>query len=417
MYVAQLSDRWSMPPNCTTAPMTVRSAVDLLVSVMRDPEREGICCIRISLAADRLDQELEACPNLAEKIKFAKSLPDFLRTGIKFLTTNRTPQAHISMIQNHFANCPCNLDDSAVRNLHLPSQNRRTNWEPQAPVDPLALLYDAVSTLCNCIVLSLSDLSKHKFRNSSTNGVRNWPQDANDLLPSSTQDATKSLSLWAQAFPLGHSIFTLIGSLAIFFSPFSKELLLERNHVTTLALPVNHLRRIVAFYDESIGGRVAYDLLAPKNISNFEKPLRSIFDFFDDIKRAVTFDFLIMVSDHGHWIANVLARLQNILPTIPGQWSSKVLAQVKFIIPFSVTRSNPALGITLGAQQYCNPLANTPDKAFEHMISVRKMGCLNTTCATDSDEVIHLRSCAKCNLMRFCGQKVRWKVTFDPFFL
>ena len=388
-----------------SAPIPLRTAVGLLTSMMRNPEQEKICCVRMSLAADRIDQALEECPNLSEKIKLVKSFPELLRTGIKFLTTNQSPQAHISMMKEHFATCSCNLGDPAVRKLHLPSPTRRRNWESHAQIDPLAMLYDPVNTLCNCIVLALSDLSKHKFRNPNTNGVPNWPQDANDLLPSGTQGAIKGLSLWSQVFPFGYSIFTLTGSLALFYSPFSNEIFLERNRVMTLAVPVNHLRKTVDFYDESIGGRIPYDLSAPRNISYFEKPLKAIFGFFDDIKRDTMFEFCTMMTVHGHWISNVLERLQTILPTIPAEWSSKLLAQVKLIIPFSIARSNPVLGTILAKEQYAVPSVNTPEKAFEYIIGVRKLGCLHTTC-TGSHEVVQLRVCAKCDLMRFCGKNV-----------
>ncbi|KAF4618340.1 hypothetical protein D9613_011698 [Agrocybe pediades] len=382
--------------------MPVRSAIDLLTSTLQGPMPPNICCVRISIAADRIDQELDAQPTLVERIKFAKSLPQFLRTGIRFLTMHHAPKPHIEMINKQFVSCRCNLKDPAVLRQHTPSRPR-PDGRAYERVDALSLLYDVINTICGCITLAVSDRAKHHFRSSSTNGIKNWPRDPNDLLPAGPENTIKALSLWTQAPPLGYSIFTLAGSLALFYSQFAKDLLASRNHIFALALPIKHIREAIAFYDKSIAPN-KFDPFIPSHVSSFQKPLTAVFGLFDDLKRTITFEFTIMVTDHGHWFTDSLTRLAAILPTIPGEWSKKLLAQTHFLTPMSICRANPILGLTLGAQQWLTPAANTPERAFEHIVSVRKVGCLNIKCTT-AEEAIHLKNCKQCELMRFCNEK------------
>src|ERR1700730_11562187 len=87
---------------------SLKSAVEVLTSTMRDPMTANICAIRLGIAADRIDQALEACTSIAEKTKIAKSYPELLRAGIKFLTFKQSPSDYMAMM-NRLMTCRCDF--------------------------------------------------------------------------------------------------------------------------------------------------------------------------------------------------------------------------------------------------------------------------------------------------------------------
>ncbi|KDR79221.1 hypothetical protein GALMADRAFT_223461 [Galerina marginata CBS 339.88] len=391
--------------------LSVGSAIGLLTSTMRDPMKASACALRISLAADRIDQELEECTSMAAKIEFAKSHPEFLRAGIKFLTFPQGIPEYEATIAR-LTRCRCDFGQPGMERRHRafrPRQDERTT------LSGVELIFDAVATVSNCLVLALADLTQQKFRNARATGEQPWPQGPEDLLPYGPEDSLLGLENWVSAPPLGYIIFKLAGSLAIFYVPFAKEVL--RSPFTfCFAAPIEHLSEAIKFYDDH-----GWDSLPLARTHLFTYPVKTIFEFFDTLRQCDAAQFNTIVGRRGSWISSVLARLTTILPTLPMDWS-KIRRAVRFMAIFANTEYDPATGvgvITLEPEQFIEfaaPFSDGLEKAFKEIIEVRKMGCWNTTCSSGA-EIIHSRLCGKCNLLRYCGEKCQkeaWKSPVLP---
>ncbi|KAG5649902.1 hypothetical protein H0H81_001546 [Sphagnurus paluster] len=233
-------------PHC----LSLNSAIALLTTTMQNPSKSDVCALRLGVASDIIDQAFKACTSIAEKMKLAKSYPELLRSGIKFLTLKQEPPAHVAMI-NWLIECSCDFRQTGTRKLHKSSRYRP---DGQIQIDAMTLVFDAVSTVSNCLVFALADLTQHKFRNANTNeaGDLNWPQDPEDLLPLGPKDSLVGLKLWVAAAPLGYIIFKLIGHLSLFYAPFAQEVFKSPNFTMPLARPSNTSKRPSSFTREAI---------------------------------------------------------------------------------------------------------------------------------------------------------------------
>ncbi|KAF8953129.1 hypothetical protein BDZ97DRAFT_1873937 [Flammula alnicola] len=384
--------------------ISLDSAVELLTSTMRDPAKANVCAIRLSLAADRIDQALEACTSISEKTKIVKSYPELLRAGIKFLTFKQPPANHVTMV-NHLTTCRCDFGQTGMRRLHKPSRYR---IDGRVRVDGVTLIFDAVATVSNCLILSLADLTQHKFRTGNANtGEQRWPQRPEDLLPNGPKDSLVGLEHWVATPRLGYIIFKLAGRLALFYVPFAREVFQSPNFTFALARPVQHLEEAVKFYGEGDSSQLA-------RTHFFTYPVMTIFEFFDNLVHSETRQFNIMITARGSWISPVLARLTTILSTLPLEWS-KTRSLLQHLTAYANADVDPVIGVAtikferelMTELQYFDEL----ETAFDAMVEARKMGCWNITCSSVL-EVIHSRLCSKCNLIRFCGEKCQkeaWK--------
>lgn len=52
------------------------------------------------------------------------------------------------------------------------------------------------------------------------------------------------------------------------------------------------------------------------------------------------------------------------------------------------------------------PSFDAVEEAFNTMVEASKVGCMNIACPSVPAEVIHSRLCSRCNLVRYCGEKV-----------
>ncbi|RDB20376.1 hypothetical protein Hypma_012670 [Hypsizygus marmoreus] len=384
------------------------SAFALLTSTMRDPMKANVCAMRVSLAADRIDQELEACTSIAAKTKIANSHPEFLRAGIKFLTFTQPPSDHMAMI-NHLTRCRCDFGQAGMRNLHKPSRYR---LDGRVQIDSFTLIFDAVATLSNCLILALADLTQHKFRNANASGEQNWPQEPDDLLPYGPKDSLIGLELWVAAPPLGYIIFKLAGSLALFYIPFAREVFQSPKFTFAFARPIEHLKEAIKYYDEGDSSSLA-------RTHFLTYPVRTIFEFFDNLHHCDNPQFNVMVAARGSWISHVLSRLTTILSTLPMAWS-ETRSLVQFMTAYANAKIDPVTGVaTVKFERELLtelPFVDGLRDAFEEMVEARKMGCLNITCSSAA-EIIHSRLCSGCNLIRFCGEKCQkeaWKSAVLP---
>ena len=376
--------------------ISLDSAVRLLTSTMRDPTKANVCATRVGLAADRIEQELEEFSNAA-KTKFAKSHPELLRVGIKFLTFPQHPSDFVAMI-NHMTLCRCDFGQTGMRNLHKPSR-RQVNG--QGEVDQIVLIFDAVTTISNCLILALGDLTQHKFRNATATGEQNWPQGPDDLLPYGPKDSLIGLERWVASRPFGYIIFKLAGSLATFYVPFAQEVFRSPNLTFPLLRPIEHLESAVDFYDQGDSSSFA-------KTHFFTLPVRAIFTFFDNLVKHDTALFNQMILARGSWISPILARLTTILATLPMEWSY-TRTFVQHMNVFATAKIDPVTGVaTMVMERKDFTEINSFDQlkhAFDQMTIARKMGCLNIACPSAAEN-IRSRLCSKCNLIRFCGEKV-----------
>jgi hypothetical protein len=185
---------------------------------MRDPMRANVCSERLAIAADRIEQALEACDSFSEKTKLTKSHPALVREGNKFLTSKQSEQ-DLRMVIESLKRCRCDFGQKGMRRLHTPSKGRT-----HSATDPQAQVFDALATVAKCVILALSGLTKHQFRSgNSTNGEQRWPQGPEDLLPFGPKDSVAGLDLWVRGLPNAYFIFELAGALALFYAPFGAE--------------------------------------------------------------------------------------------------------------------------------------------------------------------------------------------------
>jgi hypothetical protein len=378
--------------------LSLDSAVELLTLTMQDPMKANVCTIRLSVAADRIDQALESCTSNSAKTKIAKSYPEFLRAGIKFLMFKQSPRDYVTLM-NHLARCRCDFSQAGMRRLHKPSRDR---IDGRVQVDNFVLLFDAVATLSNCLILALSDLTQHKFRTGNIiNGEQRWPQGPEDLLPHGPKDSVVSLEHWVAGAPLGYIIFKLVGCLALFHVPFAREVFQSPNFTFALARPVQHLKEAVKFYEEGDSSPLA-------RTHFFTHPVMIIFEFFDNLSCCDRPQFNTMMIARGPWISPILARLMTILSTLPPSWS-KTRSFARHIKAFANAECDLATGVSVVKFERSEVLAELPYRDtlqddFHTMVGARRMGCWNITCSSAS-EAIHSRLCSKCNLIRFCGEK------------
>jgi hypothetical protein len=384
----------------TNPHMSLNSAVELLTRTMRDPMKAKVCVIRLSIAADRIDQELEACTSTAAKTELAKSYPELLRAGIKFITFNRPPQDHVAMV-NHLIMCRCDfqVSQTGMRRLHKPTRDR---IDGRVGVNVFVCLFDVVATICNCLILALADLTQHKFRTGNiVTGEQRWPQGPEDLFPYGPKDSVVGLEYWVTTKrSFGCIIFKLAGCLALFHVPFAQEVFQSPEFTFALALPVEHLEEAVKFYEEGDSSPLA-------RTHCFTYPVMTIFEFFDNLLHCDAHQFNRMTVARRHWISPVLARLTIILSQLPLNWS-KTRSLVQHLTVYANAEVDPVTGFPLITidRELLTEHSDLLEDAFNTMVDARKMGCWNITCSSAS-EVIHSRLCSQCNLIRFCGEKVR----------
>jgi hypothetical protein len=359
--------------------------------------KANVCTTRLSIAADRIDQALEACTSIAEKTKIAKSYPELLRAGIKFLTFKQSPPDYVAMM-NRLMTCHCDFGQIGMRNLHKPNRYR---IDGQLQVNTPILIFDAVTTVSNCLILALADLTQHKFRSENANTREQpWPQGPEDLLPLGPKDSLVGLELWVSAAPLGYIVFKLAGHLAKFYVPFAREVFQSPHFTIALARPVDHLEEAVKFYEEGDSSPLA-------RTHFFTHPVVAIFEFWENLLYCDIPQFNIMITARGSWISPILARLTTIMSTLPREWS-KTRAFMQYLTPYANAEVNPVTGVaTIKFERELMTELLSNDKlenVFKVMVDARKMGCWNITCSSALD-TIHSRLCSKCNLIRFCGEK------------
>jgi hypothetical protein len=370
--------------------------------------KANVCAMRLSIAADHIDQALKACTSIAEKTKIAKSYPELLRAGIKFLTFNQSPPDHVTMM-SRLMKCHCDFSRAGMRRLHNPNRYR---IDGRVVVDATTVLFDAVSTVSNCLILALADLTQHKFRTAHVNShEKPWPEGPEDLLPPGPKDSLVGLELWVAADPpaLGYIIFKLAGHLAMFYVPFAREIFQSPHFTFALVRPVNHLEEAVKFYDEGDSSPLA-------RTHFFAHPVMAILEFWQNLLHCDAPQFNIMIAMGGNWMSPILARLTSILSTLPPEWN-KIRIFMWYLTAYGNAEVDRETGVvTVKFERELMPeLPNfgSLENAFDEMVQARKMGCWNITCSLAFD-AIHSRLCSKCNLIRFCGKKVDI-LSFPPF--
>jgi len=379
--------------------VAVNSAFKLLTSTMRDPMGSELCSTTMAITADLIDRAIVGCDSLSAKIKLARSHPEFLRAGIKFLTLKRSPQDFEAMI-NRLVQCRCDFGQTGMRPLHAPTSCRTNGRVSDSGSD---LVFDAVATVIRCITLALSGLSQHKFRTGrSTDDEQPWPQGPKDLLPFGLKDSVAGLDLWVLRPPNGYLIFSLAGRLATFYAPFATEIF--QNSTFALARPCQHLKAIIKFYHDGDSSPLARERF-------FTTPMGQILQFLDDLLQVDAIRYRRMIVVHGDWLKPILPPLTTILSSQPSEslWI-RTRMQVNFLNTYANGKLDPKTGVPLVKfdLHLFDEAMETLDlleQAFYLMRDTRKLGCCNLQCPLQS-EVNRLRLCSRCNLIRFCGKKV-----------
>ncbi|KAF8874444.1 hypothetical protein CPB84DRAFT_1752961 [Gymnopilus junonius] len=373
--------------------ISVSAAFELLTTTMQDPSRVDACAKRMSVAADRIDQALEARTSLSEKIKFARSHPDFLRAGIKFLTLNQTKDDWESMMK-HLTECHCAFPRSR-KNPHYPN---RIQTDGRFALGDSVRVFDVVFTVSTCIILALTNLTQDKFYTSMTSsGKTLWPQSPEDLLPYGPNATLTGLTLWLDDPPEGVIIFKLAVRLALYHAPFSKKVF---DPELAVGRTVLHLATATGYYNKGLSPRQCLRL--------FTKPVLAVLDFFEDLTICDIAGFLNMFIGGHAWVQRVFPPVRDILRTMPYEWA-KTIRILGYIIGCADADWNEdgVLSINVGTAADMLLLHDLPqvnsgaEHALRALIQARNNGCWNVTCPSASGDDIKLRC-----------QKQPW--TFDP---
>lgn len=311
---------------------------------------------------------------------------------------------------NHLMKCHCDFSQIGMRNLHKPNRYRT---DGRLQVNNSILVFDAVTTVSNCVILALADLTQHKFRSGNANTREQpWPQGPEDLLPPGPKDSLVGLEHWVAGPPLGYIVFKLVGHLAEFYVPFAREVFQSPHFTIALARPVKHLKEAVKFYDEGDSSPLA-------RTHFFTHPVVVIFEFLENLSYCDTPQFNIMITARRSWISPILARLTGIMSTLPREWS-KTRAFVQYLTAYANAEVDPVTGVALIKFERKLmtelPYVDKLEDAFKVMVDARKKGCWNITCSS-ALATIHSRLCSKCNLIRFCGEKASVLSSFLSYLL
>lgn len=354
----------------------------------------------MGIAAGVIDRAISACDSLSAKIKLAKSHPEFLRAGIKFLTLKRSPNDFVTMM-NRLVQCRCDFGQTGMQHLHAHSGCRTHGRLSDGDSD---FVFDAVTTVIQCIILALSGLSQHKFRAGNSSGDEQpWPQGPEDLLPFGPKDSVAGLDLWVVLLPHGYTIFSLAGRLATFYAPFAVEIF--QNFTFALLRPFQHLKALITIYHEDDSSPLARERF-------LTSPINQILQFLDNLLQVDPVRYRRMIVVRGAWLKPILAPLTTILSSQPSEplWN-RTRMLVNFLNSYANGKLDPNTGVPLvnfDLNQFTEVFETLDlhEQAFYLMRETRKLGCCNLHCPSQT-EAIHPRLCSRCNLVRFCGKKVR----------
>jgi hypothetical protein len=167
----------------TATMLSAEAAADLLTRAMADPLGSSICASRMHVAAMRMDQGLKG--STGDRMTFASSFPQFLRAGIRFLTTKRTRTEHYMMCHQL---CKCHCDYSELGHLHAPTDPDAAGTE-ETHISERIFLGSALNTVISFIHIALASLPRHEFRKKPKDGrVAPWPMSKEDLFPFTLED-------------------------------------------------------------------------------------------------------------------------------------------------------------------------------------------------------------------------------------
>ncbi|KAJ2932533.1 hypothetical protein H1R20_g4525, partial [Candolleomyces eurysporus] len=282
------------------------------------------------------------------------------------------------------------------------------------------LLSVPVILLSQLIIRVLADLTRNKFRNAKpdiTPDTQPWPLCPNDLLPNGMRTSIKGLSFWGdKLYAAGDPISSIVtldlaANLASFHTPFARELM-RPPYTLGLLQPLAQL-------EESI--------MIP-NLSEMKSPRMSCLIYDREILPVVGIIEAVLYCDRDGFIEMLVNTKDTVLPIIerltsrlaqlpPPVWGSHMAllegfaAMAKatkdpqtggFIIPDSATKEfNKAKAVV---ENRLFDIRST----FEVMVPIRKGGCWNIACPNSGGSGMpKLRLCSQCDLLRYCGQKVR----------
>ncbi|KAJ2913526.1 hypothetical protein MD484_g6909, partial [Candolleomyces efflorescens] len=341
---------------------------------------------------------------MVERAKFARSHPRLLRAGIKLLTRNRTAK-ELSDLTTHLTTCEC--------------PNCRLDQTPHSKKDLDKVGFGIMMALprlaCNFCALTLNESTQHKFRQQKTGEKAEnqpWPLGPDDLLPYGVQGSIEGLSTWASGeYGFEGEVIQLGTSLSTLYRPFAQELL--RSQSFSVDILFRHLRRVIDQYtkgapiDASLGRDLKFEYEVSRTLE-FHSPLIDL----DQAK------YLEMVTGKA-WIASIYEDLMSILAVSPDQTWRTQSVMIYVGLAHAQAKIDPATGkhkVVLDPKEIDRlmPVYNDHASAFETMARARRGACGNITCPDDF-EGTRSRLCTKCNLLRYCGQKVIVSSTLGGF--
>ena len=210
------------------------------------------------------------------------------------------------------------------------------------------------------------------------------------MVPSGLEGSVYGQRHWLTFSPDGFIVFKLIGSLALFYAPFAREVLHTENGSHLFVLPFMHLQAATKFYNEG-------DSSPSVRAHLFTDPVKTVIEYFSTLQRCDTPQFNLTILPHKEMLSMILKRLSVILSTLPTEWS-KYRLTVNFMLSWmdaTVDRATGLFNVKFERHTFTEEIESSDPlrRAFEQLTFARKMGCLSITCPS-ADETIHSWLCS-----------------------
>ena len=456
---------------------SVEAAIKVMTSAMQDPLSSHVCSIRLGEASYRIDEELASFHSTSDKSKFARSHPELLRAGIRFLTTKHEPGIGYQLFRDTMMLCDhdCTIvsrnQRSAVGLAGVRVRGDRCTALP-SKFEEVWVYYDAINTVSTLIEHSLLDLTRHKFHTShvdagepdeadsdhkiedssssssnnhhhtlgrvSNAAQQKWPCGPDDLLPFGIEDSAFALGLWACTPPFAAGIFKLVGALSSFYAPFSQHIMGPTEpHPLFNTYPSDFLKHIIEDYDRLSSRTLRRPVPALDFIAHhFSFSMNAVFGLYAYMQRCKMMFPHVIAFYTGPKIVPYFSKIMEILdnPAID-RCMKDTIEQTKRIVQRmciysasddyckshlpanSVTM--PPDGISMSYRERMISLieGRGVDRTFETLQATRKAGCANVDCPLPEESAVHAMLCSKCDLIRFCSHDVRVFVFHSHFLI
>ncbi|KAJ7495566.1 hypothetical protein FB451DRAFT_1387588 [Mycena latifolia] len=303
------------------------------------------------------------------------------RAALGFLFAPRTDEEFLTIVRRMMS-CGCliaELGDTGV-------------------VDAPQALDMILSYLCGFMTVALENLPPAKFRKRRPNrsdARQPWPHSVGDIgLEGRTpNDAVTALLRWAEYPPLGHTIFSLLGTLSRFWRPYAQEVLQNPHVVEAMR---RHLVVAAEFYVDPAP--------IPPSWDYFERAILSCQSLAGnlavvEVEKSKRFEkFEEELYDLGALLIPMLVE-RGPRMTVGLKWFSEMLSARRISFPGAIKA------------EVEDPLLYNDDyfhARYQMLLTQQTRRCMHASCPSDRDaetRSVVTTLCRRCAIVRYCGRE------------